>query len=71
MHVRLYQQNSSEILTQAMRAKQEDRQRDSEVTMKNVMKLKNGIKTSLTIDGLRQEGNKGLQLLNRYFREVE
>ena len=64
-------QNSSEILTQAMQAKQEDRQRDSEVTMKNVMKLKNGIKTSLTIDGLRQEGNKGLQLLNRYFREVE
>ena len=39
--------------------------------IKSAIKYKSNINTRLTIDGLRQEGNKGRQLLNTYFMEVE
>ena len=38
---------------------------------KNAIKLKSYVNTRLTINGLRQEDNKGRQLLNKYFLEVE
>ena len=44
---------------------------DNEGHLKNVIKLNNEVKTTLTIKGLRQEGLKGLKFLNQYIQEVE
>ena len=53
------------------RDENQDHYKDNAGILKSVVKLRKEITSKLTTKGLRQEGNKGLKLLNKYIQEVE